>query len=86
VTKHEKSLDRKLQAVVNTLDDDKFEKLNSEIERYERIVRLNDILASELQIQFDSIEMMPPSEAILDRELEKLIAEKQGISSKTTIS
>jgi hypothetical protein len=86
VTKHEKALDRKLQAVVNTLDDDKFDKLNSEIERYERIVRLNDILASELQIQFDSIEMMPPSEAILDRELEKLIAEKQGISSKTTSS
>ena len=82
LTSKEKQKDKKIQKIIDSLDSDKTEKLNVEVERYERIVRLNDIMSSELQQQYDAIEMMPPAEAILDRELEKLIAEKQAVFAK----
>jgi len=77
------SLNAKIKKLISSLDSDGIDKLNVEIERYERIVRNNDILSSELQQQYDAIEMMPPAEAILDRELELLIAQKQAILTKT---
>lgn len=43
----------------------------------EKIVRLNNIYHSELQMQYASIEMMPPVAAILEKELEKWILDKQ---------
>jgi len=43
----------------------------------EKIVRLNRIYQSELQMQYASIEMMPPVAAILEKELEKWITAKQ---------
>lgn len=43
----------------------------------EKIVRLNNIYHSELQMQYASIDMMPPVAAILEKELEKWIAAKQ---------
>lgn len=53
------------------------ENLIFRIVNIEKIVRLNRIYHSELQMQYASIEMMPPVAAILEKELEKWIAAKQ---------
>jgi len=49
----------------------------NKIVHIEKIVRLNNIYHSELQMQYTSIEMMPPVAAILEKELEQWIAAKQ---------
>lgn len=49
----------------------------------EKIVRLNRIYHSELQMQYASIEMMPPIAAILEKELEKWIDTKQATIKPT---
>jgi len=51
-------LPAKIQKLINSLDSDKIDKLNQEIERYERIVRNNDILSSELQQQHDVLYLL----------------------------
>lgn len=51
---------------------------------YEKQIRMTEIFLTELQQQFDGIEMMPPAEAILERELEKLVAEKQAVLNEAT--
>lgn len=56
---------------------------HEKIELYEKIVRLNTILESELQQQYDVLEMTPPSEEVLLMEVEKLIATK-AITNKNT--
>lgn len=52
------------------------ENLTFRITNVEKIVRLNRIYQSELQMQYASIEMMPPIVAILEKELEKWITSK----------
>ena len=46
------------------------------IEKYERMVRNNEILLADLQAQHDAMAMMPPIEAILEAEVEQAIAQK----------
>lgn len=42
---------------------------------------MNRVYFSELQQQYSAIELAPPAEAVLERELEKLIAQKQNLSA-----
>lgn len=58
----------------NVMDADN---ITSKIVHIEKIVRLNNIYHSELQMQYASIEMLPPVSAILEKELEKWIISKQ---------
>jgi hypothetical protein len=55
------------------------EKKDHEIERYERIVRNQTMLLIDLTERFDSLEMEPPTEVLLQKEIEMRIAAKNGI-------
>lgn len=46
-------------------------------------LRAEIVLKAELQQQFDAIEIMPPASEILDREIERRIAEKQNLQQVT---
>ena len=60
-------------------DDDK-------IELYEKIVRLNLALDADLTQQYDSIEMTPPTEEVILKEIEKLIARKTDTFNDKNLS
>ena len=44
--------------------------------KYEKIVRDNEFFLAELQGTFDTIEMTPPIESVLEEEMEKIVAKK----------
>ena len=52
------------------------EKLESKLVIYERIVRKNIGLEAELQQQFDTIQILPPPNEVLEAEIEKHIANR----------
>ena len=49
------------------------EKLESKVESYERIVRNNTILESELQQQYSALEIIPPPKEVLEAEIDKFL-------------
>ena len=53
------------------LDDAIKRKDDEKIERYERIIRQNTILMIDLLDRFDALEMTPPTEVLLEQEIEK---------------
>jgi len=72
-----------LEPFVTLLESIPKERKNLEdLERVEKIVRLNRTILSELIDEYDAIEMTPPMRIILERETEVRIAAKQGIKEK----
>ena len=53
--------------------------MNIGIEKFERIVRNQTIMLIELLDNFDALEMEPPTEILLDREIEKRMAARMEI-------
>ncbi len=51
------------------------------VETISNNLRAETILKAEFQQQFDTIEILPPATEILDREIEKRIAEKQNLKA-----
>lgn len=49
------------------------------VERIQRQLQGERTFKAELQMQYDGIEILPPPEAVLDREIEKAIAAKQDL-------
>jgi len=49
----------------------------SKLEKYERYVRVTELQLSELQQEYAIIDMMPPTEILLQQEIQKMIDEKQ---------
>ena len=78
-----KSQRKILEPFVKLLDSIPKTRTNLEdLERVERIVRLNKTRLSELINEYDAIEMTPPMRIILEKETEVRIAVKQGIKAK----
>ncbi len=50
----------------------------SKVDKAERLVRLTEIQYNDIQQEYAIIDMMPPSEVILQKEVERLINEKQS--------
>lgn len=48
------------------------------IEKYEKLVRLTEIQYNELQQEYAAIDMMPPTEVLLQKEIERILNEKQS--------
>lgn len=53
---------------------------------YTSQIRQEEVFLTELQLQYDTIKRTPPVEAILDREVEKLIGEKLAQKNRINIS
>ena len=71
-----------LQTAEETILDEKLKKKDDAgIERYERIVRQNTVILTELIDMFDALEMQALSESLLDAEFEK-----DGNLSRNTMS
>ena len=49
------------------------------IEQYERIIRNQTVILIDLTDRFDALEMAPPTEVLLDKEIEMRIAMKNGM-------
>lgn len=78
-----KSQRKMLEPFVKLLDTIPKDRANLEdLERVEKIVRLNRTILSELIDEFNATEMMPPMRIILEKETEVRIAAKNGITEK----
>ena len=62
------------------LDDKLKKKDDAGIEKYERIVRNQTIMLLDLQERFAELELTPPSQVLLDKEIENRMAAKMGVS------
>lgn len=62
---------KRLDELRTILDDALKKNDHDRIEQYERMTRQNMVLLIDLQDRFDGLEMIPPSEAILEQELER---------------
>jgi len=85
VRKIQKRFSQRLEKIMNKIEfmekrsknTRELEKLESKVESYERIVRYNTILESELQQQYNSLEIIPPPKVVLEAEIEKFLRPTQ---------
>ena len=56
------------------------EKDDAGIDQYERIIRNQTVIMIDLVERFDALEMAPPTEVLLDKEIELRIAAKNGMN------
>jgi len=83
VSKLRKRFSQRLEKILNKIEsleksgkkstNNEIEKLETKLVSYERIVRKNTVLESELKQQYDAIQILPPSNEVLEAEIEKYI-------------